>query len=84
MIRETGFYGSRMHDDYGTLDFSLNWQMNDNIGVSFNAVNVLEEDSVQRGAAPTRADIKPELKNGYPAWTYKGKAHYILGINVRF
>ena len=20
MIRETGFYGSRMHDDYGTLD----------------------------------------------------------------
>lgn len=84
MIRETGFYGSRMHDDYGTLDLSLNWQMNDNIGVSFNAVNVLEEDSVQRGAAPTRADIKSELKNGYPAWTYKGEAHYILGINVRF
>lgn len=84
MIRETGFYGSRMHDDYGTLDLSLNWQMNNNIGVSFNAVNVLEEDSIQRGAAPTRADIKPELKNGYPAWTYKGEAHYILGINVRF
>lgn len=84
MIRETGFYGSRMHDDYGTLDLSLNWQMHDNIGVSFNAVNVLEEDSIQRGAAPTRADIKSELKNGYPAWTYKGEAHYILGINVRF
>lgn len=84
MIRETGFYGSRMHDDYGTLDLSLNWQMNDNIGVSFNAVNVLEEDSIQRGAAPTRADIKSELKNGYPAWTYKGEAHYILGVNVRF
>ena len=84
MIRETGFYGSRMHDDYGTLDFSLGWQLNDNIGVSFNAVNVLEEDSVQRGVAPSRATIKAELKNGYPAWTYEGEARYILGFNVRF
>ena len=73
MIRETGFYGSRMHDDYGTLDFSLGWQLNDNIGVSFNAVNVLEEDSVQRGVAPTRAGIKAELKTATPRGPMKAK-----------
>ena len=84
MIRESGFYGNRLHDDYGTLDLSCGYQLTDNVGITFDALNVLEEDSVQTGVAPTNADIKADLKNGYPAWTFEGEARFVVGINARF
>ncbi|WP_237443592.1 TonB-dependent receptor [Sinobacterium norvegicum] len=84
MIRESGFYGNRMHDDFGTLDLSFGYQVTENIGITFDAVNVLEEDSVQTGVSPNSAAVEPEFKNNYPTWTYQGEAYYTMGVNARF
>ncbi len=85
MIRELpGFYGNRMHDSYGSLDLSANYNINEMLTVTFEAVNILEEDSVQTGVAPTTAQVKPELKDGYPAWFFDGEARYKVGLNLRF
>ncbi len=85
MIRELpGFYGNREHQDYGTLDLSAKYSVTENVDVIFEAVNLTEEDSVQLGVAASDADVKPELKNGYPAWYFEGEARYKLGLNVRF
>ncbi|KZN31708.1 TonB-dependent receptor [Pseudoalteromonas luteoviolacea] len=85
MIREGAkFYGNRMHDDYGTLDLSATYTLTDNIGFTFEVVNILEEDSIQLGAAPTESSVKNELKNNYPAWSFEGERRIKAGVNFRF
>jgi iron complex outermembrane receptor protein len=87
MIRESGFYGNRMHNDYGTLDLSFGWTITDNLGVSFEIANVLEEDSVQTGEASAtdpEVSVKSDLRGGHPAWSYDGEARYKLGVNYSF
>ena len=85
MIRELpGFYGNREHQAFGTVDLSANYNITEYLGVTFEVVNLLEEDSVQLGVAPDGADVKPELKNGYPAWSFEGEARYKVGLNLRF
>jgi iron complex outermembrane receptor protein len=84
MIRESGFYGQRQHQDYGTLDFSATWSATDYLDVTFEAANILEEDSIQVGVAGSDAEVKPELKHGYPAWSFEGEARYKVGVAVRF
>ncbi|KGJ90435.1 TonB-dependent receptor [Colwellia psychrerythraea] len=84
MIRESGFYGQREHQDYGTLDLSATWSATDYLDVTFEAANILEEDSVQIGVATGDAEVKPELRHGYPAWSFEGEARYKVGIAVRF
>jgi len=85
MIRELpGFYGNREHQDYGTVDLSANYNVTDYLSLTFEVVNLLEEDSVQLGVAPDSAEVKPELKNGYPAWSFEGEARYKLGVALRF
>ncbi len=85
MMRELpGFYGNREHQDFGTLDLSANYNITEYLGITFEVVNLLEEDSVQLGVAPDDAEVKPELKGGYPAWSFEGEARYKLGLNLRF
>lgn len=83
MIRETGFYGAREHQDFGTLDLSAAWNVTDNITVTFDATNVLEEDSIQLGTYKTGAP-NPRFTNGYPVSNYEGEARYSLGAQFRF
>jgi iron complex outermembrane recepter protein len=84
MVRETGWYGNRMHDDLGTLDLSVGWNVTNNINLSLEATNLLEADDVQYGAADASTSVKDPLKDGYPAWSFMGEATYKLGVNVRF
>ncbi|QBF83967.1 TonB-dependent receptor [Shewanella maritima] len=85
MIRELPyFYGNREHEAYGTLDLSASYAITDYLGVTFEVVNLLEEDSIQKGIAPSGAEVKPELKDGYPAWSFEGEARYKLGMTLRF
>ncbi len=85
MIRELpGFYGNREHQDYGTLDLSAKYSITPSLDVTFEAVNLTEEDSVQIGVAEGNVDVKPELKDGYPAWFFEGEARYKLGLQFRF
>jgi iron complex outermembrane receptor protein len=85
MMRELpGFYGNREHQDYGTLDFSASYAATDYLDVTFEAVNITEEDSIQVGVAGVDTEVKNELKAGYPAWSFDGEARYKLGVAVRF
>ena len=85
MIRENPyFYDNREHQDYGTLDFSASYAVTDYMDLTFEAVNITEEDSLQLGTAPVEAQLKSEMKAGYPAWSFDGEARYKLGVAVRF
>ncbi len=84
MIRELPyFYGSREHQDYGTLDFSATYSATDYLDVTFEAVNITKEDSIQVGVSSS-PDVKAELKDGYPAWSFDGEARYKVGVALRF
>ncbi|MFY7914979.1 MAG: TonB-dependent receptor [Rubrivivax sp.] len=84
MVRETGWYGNRMHDPIGSLDLSLGWNVTKDIKLGFEAINLLKSDDVQYGAAGSKTTVKPELKNGYPAWSYKGEITYRFGVTAKF
>lgn len=85
MVREMPFYyGNRWHDAFGTLDLSFGWHVTENINVTLEATNVLEEDDIQYGAADKSTGLKKDLYEGYPAWSFKGEARYVLGANFKF
>lgn len=89
MIRESGFYSNRMHDDFGTLDLTFGWNITDNLGVSLEVANLLEEDSIQTGEADPSSinpdvTVKSDLQGGHPAWSFDGEARYKLGVNYSF
>ncbi|WP_062063479.1 TonB-dependent receptor [Cellvibrio sp. OA-2007] len=87
MIRETGYYGNRMHDDFGSLDLSFGWNITDSISLSLEAINVLEQDDVQYGAAEAYTSaygMKAPLLEGFPAWSFEGEATYMLGVSFKY
>ena len=88
LIRDGGYwYGNRMHDDYGSLDLSFYWYATDNLDVTFEAINVLEEDDIQYGAASADSSatgMKAPLQEGFPAWSFAGEAVYQLGASYKF
>ncbi|WP_308366489.1 MULTISPECIES: TonB-dependent receptor [unclassified Microbulbifer] len=83
MIRETGSYGNRLHDDFGTLDLSALWHVTDNIDVKLNATNLLEEDATQYG---NNAEITPGsgFTSGFPLYEYEYARRIDLGVSARF
>lgn len=85
MMRELpGFYGNRQHQDYGTLDFSAGYSVTEWMDITFEAVNLTEEDSIQTGVAPLDAEVIPEFKADYPVWSFEGEARYKVGVALRF
>ncbi|MBI3712788.1 MAG: TonB-dependent receptor [Burkholderiales bacterium] len=84
MVRETGWYGNRMHDAYGTLDASVGWNINSQFRLQFEATNLLKQDDVQYGAAGVNSTVKDPLKAGYPAWSFLGERSYRLSLNAKF
>ncbi|MBV7314171.1 TonB-dependent receptor [Shewanella sp. NIFS-20-20] len=85
MIRELpGFYGNRMHQDYGQLDLSANYNVTDYLTIVFEAVNITEEDSIQKGVSPLNAEVNPEFMADYPVWSFDGEARYKLGVTISF
>ncbi|MDE3272150.1 TonB-dependent receptor [Pseudoalteromonas sp. G4] len=85
MVRELpGFYGNREHQDYGTLDLTAKYSVTDYLDLTFEAVNITEEDSIQIGTATGDAEVKADLRNGYPAWSFEGEARYKVGVAFRF
>ncbi|HCS63273.1 MAG TPA: TonB-dependent receptor [Cellvibrio sp.] len=86
MIRETGYYGNRMHGDFGSLDLSFGWNVTDSLSLTFEATNVLEEDDIQYGAAEaytSQYGMKAPLLEGFPAWSFEGEATYMLGVSFK-
>ncbi|WP_226665979.1 TonB-dependent receptor [Microbulbifer aggregans] len=83
MIREIGFYGNREHQDFGTLDLSFVWYAMENLDVTFDVTNLLEEDSIQVGRDQGDATFW-RTSDGYPAYSYEGEARFKAGVNYRF
>jgi len=84
MIRESGWYGNRMHDAYGSLDLSLGWNINKQLRLSLEAVNLLKADDIQYGAADPASTVRPSLKGGFPTWYFQGETTYRLGLSAKF
>lgn len=85
MVREYGkYYGNRMHDDFGTLDVTLGWNVTENIALRLELINLTAEDDVQYGAAGLGTAVKPALQDGYPTWSFKGETTYKLGASFNF
>jgi len=84
MVRESGWYGNRMHDATGSLDLSLGWNINDTLRLSFDAVNLLKKDDVQYGAAGSQTTLRPSLQSGFPTWYFEGETTYRLGLSAKF
>lgn len=84
MVRESGWYGNRMHDDTGSLDLSLGWNISDKLRLSFEAINLLKQDDVQYGAAGAASTVRPSLKGGFPTWYFEGETTYRVGLSAKF
>lgn len=84
MVRESGWYGNRMHDAFGSLDLSLGWNINSTLRLSFEATNLLKKDDIQYGAADAASSVRPSLKAGFPTWYFEGEATYRLGLSAKF
>jgi len=84
MVRESGWYGNRMHDAFGTLDLSLGWNITKQLRLSLDAVNLLKADDVQYGAADPASSVRPSLKGGFPTWYFQGETTYRLGLSAKF
>lgn len=84
MVRESGWYGNRMHDAFGSLDLSLGWNINKQLRLSLDAVNLLKQDDIQYGAAAANTTVRPSLKGGFPTWSFAGETTYRLGLSAKF
>ncbi len=82
MIRESGSYGNRLHDDFGTLDFSGSLFLTDNLEVRLNINNLLEEGSVQKGnnnfATPYSG-----FERGFPTFEYQMSRNIAVGLSFK-
>ncbi|PWS56048.1 TonB-dependent receptor [Pseudoalteromonas sp. meg-B1] len=86
IIREApGWYGNREHQDYGQLDFSATYSVTDYLDVTFEGINLTEEDSIQLGNNDASTSLpNPDLLNDFPVWSFEGEARYKLGVTMRF
>ena len=84
MVRESGWYGNRMHDATGSLDLSLGWNITDKLRLSLDAINLLKQDDVQYGAAGASSSVRPSLKAGFPTWYFEGETTYRVGLSAKF
>jgi iron complex outermembrane receptor protein len=86
IIREApGWYGNREHKAYGQLDLSATYSATEYLDVTFEAVNLTEEDSIQTGNNAENTSLpNPDLLNDFPVWSFEGEARYKVGVTVRF
>ena len=86
IIREApGWYGNREHQAYGQLDFSATYSVTDYLDVTFEGINLTEEDSIQLGNNDAATTLpNPDLLNDFPVWSFEGEARYKLGVTMRF
>mmetsp|Transcript_3820 Transcript_3820/g.9268 ORF Transcript_3820/g.9268 Transcript_3820/m.9268 type:complete len:85 (-) Transcript_3820:83-337(-) len=84
MVRESGWYGNRMHDAFGSLDLSLGWNITKELRLSLDVTNLLRSDDLQYGAAAASSTVRPSLKAGFPVWGFDGERTYRLGLSAKF
>jgi iron complex outermembrane receptor protein len=83
MIRDVGAYANRLHEDYGTLDFSSAWFVTDNITINFDVINITEEEAEQTGNN-NFFTANSGFTEGFPVYSYETPRRFILGVSARF
>ncbi|NMP17797.1 TonB-dependent receptor [Thalassotalea sp. Y01] len=83
MIRETGSYGNRLHDDFGSLDLSATWHVTDYLDIRLDAVNLTEEDAKQFGNNNYPTSYSG-FTRGFPLYEYEMARRVNVGASVRF
>ncbi|MBY5992646.1 TonB-dependent receptor [Ferrimonas balearica] len=83
MIRETGSYGNRLHDDFGSLDLSARWRVTDYLDITLDAVNLTEENSKQYGNNAFQTDLSG-FAQGFPLFEYEMARTVSVGAALRF
>ncbi|MBY6190551.1 TonB-dependent receptor [Microbulbifer agarilyticus] len=83
MIRESGAYGNRLHDDFGSLDLSAVWYATENLDVKLDVNNLLAEESVQLG---NNAEPAPGsgFTGGFPLYEYETARRINIGASYKF
>ncbi|MBN8432352.1 TonB-dependent receptor [Microbulbifer salipaludis] len=83
MIRESGAYGNRLHDDFGSLDLSAVWYASENLDVKLDVNNLLAEESVQLG---NNAEPAPGtgFTAGFPLYEYETARRINIGASYKF
>jgi iron complex outermembrane receptor protein len=83
MMREAGSYGNRLHEGFGSLDFSSVVHITENIDVKFDIINITGESSGQFGNHK-RPMAYSGFADGFPLYEYEQATRYNLGVSARF
>jgi len=83
MIRESGAYGNRLHDDFGSLDLSAVYHATDYLDVKLDVNNLLEEGSKQFGNNNKQTNFSGFAK-GFPLYEYEMARRISLGASFKF
>jgi len=83
MIREVGSYGNRLHDDFGSLDFSSSMHVTDNIDLKLDVINITGESSHQYGNNNYQTNYSG-FAEGFPLYEYEQARRIVLGASVKF
>jgi iron complex outermembrane receptor protein len=83
MIRESGSYGNRLHDDFGSLDLSAVYHVTDYLDVKLDVNNLLEEGSKQFGNNRQQTNYSG-FTAGFPLYEYEMARRISLGASFRF
>ncbi len=82
MLREAGSYGNRLQDEFGSLDLSAAWFINENLDLKLDINNLTEETASQFGNDV--ADSAGQFARGFPAYEYEMARRISLGLSYKY
>ncbi|NMP30280.1 TonB-dependent receptor [Thalassotalea sp. M1531] len=83
MLRESGAYGNRLHDDFGSLDLSAVYNFNENITFKVDVVNMTGEESKQYGNNQQYTHYSG-FADGFPVYQYAVATRINAGVSFKF
>jgi len=82
MLRESGSYGNRLHDGFGSLDMSASWYITDSLDLKLDINNITEETASQFGN--NVEDSNTQFAGGFPAFEYEMARRISLGVSYKY
>lgn len=83
MLRESGAYGNRLNDDFGTLDMSASWNVTNYLTIKFDANNLTGESFHQYGNNKVPS-AGTGFSQDFPVYEYEMARRYTIGASVKF
>ncbi|WP_420429991.1 TonB-dependent receptor [Kordiimonas sp.] len=82
MLRESGSYGNRLHEPFGSLDMSASWFVTPQISVNLDVNNLLEDRSKQFG---NNVQDTPNsgFTGGFPLYEFEMARRITLGVSFK-